>query len=623
MASPERIKDTHKEKAIFFNRLMVVVLLMLAVFSGLAYRYYTLQITDYQNYQTQSERNRVQLRPVPPMRGLIFDRNGILLAENRPSYQLAVVRERVEDLELTLGQLRDLLGLSDDDIAGFYKRSKGRRPFQSIALKLQLSDEDIALIAVNRHKFAGVEVEALAKRFYPKGELFAHVLGYVGRINQTEKGRIDKQNYAGTDYIGKSGLEKYYENIMHGKVGYENVETNARGRVLRVLERIEPKPGGDLILNLDVKVQEIAVNALAGQRGAVVAIDPKTGGVIALVSTPSFDPNLFVNGISNTDYDRLNKSLDLPLFNRALQGQYPPGSTIKPIIGLAGLEYNLMEPSTIVKDPGWYQLPNDERRFRDWKKHGHGNNVNLHLAIEQSCDVYFYHLANKMGVDRLHDFAEQFSLGARTGIDLYNEKTGILPSRKWKRRVKNQVWFPGETLNVGIGQGYMLTTPLQLAVAAAAIANKGLKHKPQILKSVSGEVPVKRSGDRFKLKKESNWDLIFDAMEAVVHAPRGTAYSQSKNMQYKAAGKTGTAQVISIAQDEEYDATKISKRNWDHGLYVGFAPIEDPVIAVAVIVENGDGSSAAVPIARKVMDAYILGKDGKHKVQYNRVAAAR
>jgi penicillin-binding protein 2 len=623
MASPAGIKDTHKEKAIFFNRLMVVVLLMLAVFSGLAYRYYTLQITDYQSYQTQSERNRVQLRPVPPVRGLIFDRNGILLAENRPSYQLAVVRERVEDLEVALGQLKDLLGLSDEEIAGFYKRSKGRRPFQSIALKLQLNEEDIALMAVNRHKFPGVEVEALAKRFYPKGELFAHVSGYVGRINQAEEARIDKQNYAGTDYIGKSGLEKYYEDILHGEVGYENVETNARGRVLRVLERIEPKPGGDLILNLDAKVQEIAFNALAGQRGAVVAIDPKTGGVIALVSTPSFDPNLFVNGISNTDYDRLNKSLDLPLFNRALQGQYPPGSTIKPIIGLAGLEYNLMEPSTIVKDPGWYQLPNDERRFRDWKKRGHGNNVNLHLAIEQSCDVYFYHLANKMGVDRLHDFAEKFGLGARTGIDLYNEKTGILPSSKWKRRVKNQVWFPGETLNVGIGQGYMLTTPLQLAVATAAIANRGLKHTPQILKSVSGEVPVKRSGERFKLIKESNWDLIFDAMEAVVHAPRGTAHSKSKNMQYKAAGKTGTAQVIGIAQDEEYDATKISKRNWDHGLYVGFAPLEDPVIAVAVIVENGDGSSAAVPVARKVMDAYILGQDGKPKAQYNRVAASR
>jgi penicillin-binding protein 2 len=623
MASPAGIKDTHKEKAIFFNRLMVVVLLMLAVFSGLAYRYYTLQITDYQSYQTQSERNRVQLRPVPPVRGLIFDRNGILLAENRPSYQLAVVRERVEDLEVALGQLKDLLGLSDEEIAGFYKRSKGRRPFQSIALKLQLNEEDIALMAVNRHKFPGVEVEALAKRFYPKGELFAHVSGYVGRINQAEEARIDKQNYAGTDYIGKSGLEKYYEDILHGEVGYENVETNARGRVLRVLERIEPKPGGDLILNLDAKVQEIAVNALAGQRGAVVAIDPKTGGVIVLVSTPSFDPNLFVNGISNTDYDRLNKSLDLPLFNRALQGQYPPGSTIKPIIGLAGLEYNLMEPSTIVKDPGWYQLPNDERRFRDWKKRGHGNKVNLHLAIEQSCDVYFYHLANKMGVDRLHDFAEQFGLGARTGIDLYNEKTGILPSSKWKRRVKNQVWFPGETLNIGIGQGYMLTTPLQLAVATAAIANRGLKHTPKILKSVSGEVPIKNSGERFKLIKESNWDLIFDAMAAVVHAPRGTAHSKSKNMQYKAAGKTGTAQVIGIAQDEEYDATKISKRNWDHGLYIGFAPLEDPVIAVAVIVENGDGSSAAVPIARKVMDAYILGQDGKPKAKYNKVAAAR
>lgn len=623
MASPAAIKDTHKEKAIFFNRLMVIVLLMLAAFSGLAYRYYTLQITDYQNYQTQSERNRVQLRPVPPVRGLIFDRNGVLLAENRPSYQLAVVRERVEDLETTLGQLQDLLDLSDEQIAGFHKRSKGRRPFQSIALKLQLNEQDIALMAVNRHKFAGVEVEALAKRFYPKGELFAHVTGYVGRINQAEEARIDKQNYAGTDYIGKSGLEKYYEDILHGEVGYENVETNARGRVLRVLERIEPKPGGDLILNLDAKVQEIAVKALDGQRGAVVAIDPKTGGIIALVSTPSFDPNLFVNGISNTDYDLLNKSLDLPLFNRALQGQYPPGSTIKPIIGLAGLEYKLMEPATVVKDPGWYQLPNDERRFRDWKKKGHGDNVNLHVAIEQSCDVYFYHLANKMGVDRLHDFAEKFGLGARTGIDLYNEKTGILPSSKWKRRVKNQVWFPGETLNVGIGQGYMLTTPLQLAVATAAIANRGLKHTPQILKSVSGEVPVKRSGERFKLTKESNWDLIFDAMEAVVHAPRGTAHSKSRNMQYKAAGKTGTAQVVGIAQDEEYDATKISKRNWDHGLYVGFAPLEAPVIAVAVIVENGDGSSAAVPVARKVMDAYILGQDGKPKAKYNKVAASR
>jgi penicillin-binding protein 2 len=623
MASPAALKDPHKEKAIFFNRLMIIALLLLTAFSGLTYRYYSLQITNYQSYQTQSERNRVQLRPVPPVRGLIFDRNGVLLAENRPSYQLAIVRERVDDLATTLAQLKLLLDLSDEQIEGFHKNSKGRRPFQSIALKLQLNEQDIALMAVNRHKFAGVEVEALAKRFYPKGELFAHVSGYVGRINSTEAARIDKQNYAGTNYIGKSGLEKYYEDVLHGEVGYENVETNARGRVLRVLERVEPKPGRDIILNLDWKVQEAAANALEGQRGAVVAIDPKTGAVIALVSTPSFDPNLFVNGISSTDYDRLNKSLDLPLFNRALQGQYPPGSTIKPIFGLAGLEYNLMEPSTIVKDPGWFQLPNNERRFRDWKKHGHGNNVDLHLAIEQSCDVYFYHLANKMGIDRMHDFSEKFGLGVRTGIDLFNEKTGILPSSKWKRRTKNQVWFPGETLNVGIGQGYMLTTPLQLAVAAAAIASKGLKHTPQILKSISGEVPIKRVGERFNLVKESTWDLIFDAMEAVVHAPRGTAHSKSKNMQYKAAGKTGTSQVIGIAQDEEYDITKISKHNWDHGLYIGFAPLEDPVIAVAVIVENGDGSSAAVPIARKVTDAYLLGEDGKPKAKYNRVASAQ
>jgi penicillin-binding protein 2 len=420
---------------------------------------------------------------------------------------------------------------------------------------------------------------------------------------------IDRVNYSGTYQIGKIGIEKFYEDILHGKVGSQNVETNARGRVLRVLERTDPEPGSDITLHLDAHLQQVAHDALGDNRGAVVAIDPNNGGVLAMVSTPSFGANLFVTGISSKNYNGLRDSLDLPLFNRALQGQYPPGSTIKPIYGLAGLHYKVVTPDDAVRDPGWYRLANDERFYRDWKKGGHAPWVALEQAIIESCDVYYYDLAFKLGIDRISEFAKPFGLGEKTGVDNTNERSGLLPSREWKRKMKRQPWFPGETLSVGIGQGYMLTTPLQLAAATATLASKGRRFEPRFLKQV-GDIPAGVSERPSIEVLDEYWDIIRMAMKKVVHSSRGTARKIGRKAKYKMAGKTGTAQVIGIAQGEEYDAEQIAKRKQDHALFIGFAPFDDPRIAVAVIVENGgSGSSAAAPIARKVFDAYLLNDD--------------
>ena len=448
----------------------------------------------------------------------------------------------------------------------------------------------------------------------PHGELFSHVLGYVGRISELEQARLDEAAYRGTNHIGKIGLEKYYEDVLLGQVGYQNVETNALGRVLRVIERTPPVPGSDLVLSLDWSVQRAAYDALDGRRGAVVAMDPRNGAVIALVSTPGFDTNLFVNGISSRDYSALRDSIDLPLFNRAIQGQYPPGSTVKPIIGLAGLHYGYATPETTVRDPGWYvRLPGEERRFRDWtlkvRGGGHGAEVDLFQAIEESCDVFFYDLAHRMGVDRIHDFSAPFGLGDRTGVDTTNERRGILPSRAWKRAARGQVWFPGETLNVGIGQGHMLATPMQLAQATSVLASRGARYRPRILQALDGESQDRQRVGEVEASSE-NWDLIHDSMEAVMHSARGTARKAGSDSSYRMAGKSGTAQVVEIAQDAEYDAEELEERHRDHGLFISFAPFVDPTIAVAVVVENGGGgSTVAAPIARKVMDSYLLKAD--------------
>ncbi len=608
MSRPEPIKNTHDEREIFVGRMLVAVIAMLLMCGLLVYRYFDLQILQYENYRVQSDRNRVHLQSIGPTRGLIFDRNGVLLADNRPSYTLTVVKERVGDLDAGLALLQELLQIETGDIEKLRQLLGAGRPFEQIPLKFRLSPEDIAILAVNRYRMPGFEVKAELARYYPQGEYFAHAVGYVGRINEAELKALDAVDYAGTHVIGKTGIERYYEDLLHGTVGYENVETNARGQVLRVLDRTDPLPGKDLILNIDATIQKVAHDALQGKRAAVVAIDPRDGAVIAFVSTPGFDPNLFVGGISGKEYRMLNESPDLPLYNRATMGQYPPGSTIKPIVGLAGLEYEVVTPSTVINDPGYYRLPNDRRNYRDWKRGGHGSRIDIHTALEQSCDIYYYDLAYKLGVDQIHEFGDLFGLGKPSGIDLPVERPGLLPSREWKRANRNEPWYPGETLNIGIGQGYMLTTPLQLAVATAAIANRGKLLQPKILKSVSGEVPEPPVIEQFEIKNPVNWDTISSAMEAVVHGARGTARGIAKDVQYRIAGKTGTSQVIGIAQGEEYDAELIAERNRDHALFIAYAPVEGPRIAIAVIVENGEhGSSTAAPIARIVMDAYLVG----------------
>ncbi|MEE4190525.1 MAG: penicillin-binding protein 2 [Halieaceae bacterium] len=612
MAPAVALKDPYLESRVYGTRTVLVLVVVMVLMGILMARYFSLQITQYEIYRTESDRNRVQLQSLPPKRGLIYDRNGVLLAENRPSFVLSLVLERVPDLEGTLATLAELVEITESDLEKFDTRSHRRRPYEAVPLHFRLSEEERALLAVNRYRLPGVVVDAQLIRHYPQGELFSHALGYVGRINEEEQRQLDEVDYRGTNHVGKIGVEKYYEDQLHGDVGYQNVETNALGRVLRVLERTDPVPGADLTLSLDVGVQQAAYAALEGRRGAVVAIDPRNGELIALVSTPGFDSNLFVNGISGRDYSALREDRDLPLFNRAVQGQYPPGSTVKPIFGLAGLEYGLVTPETSIPDPGWYTLPGEKRRFRDWtlrvRGTGHGRAVDLHQAIEESCDVYFYDLAHRMGIDRLHDFTAPFGLGTATGLDTTNERSGILPSSQWKRAARGEVWFPGETLNVGIGQGYMLATPVQLAVATSVLASRGQYATPHLLREVNGEA-VNVPTSSVVEADEAHWQVIHEAMHAVLHGERGSARAVGRNSAFAMAGKSGTAQVIGIAQDEEYDAEALEERYRDHGLFVAFAPYEDPQIAVAVVVENGGGgSTVAAPIAREVMEQYLLNR---------------
>jgi len=608
-----QLKDPHRETRINNARTFTAILLVMGLLGVILARYYALQITEYETYRTQSERNRVQLQPLPPKRGLIFDRNGELLADNRPSYILSIVREQVEDLDATLAELGEMLPISKGDLANFQKKLQRRRPYEAVPLRFRLTERERALLAVNRYHLPGVVVDAQLLRYYPHGELFSHAIGYVGRINEEEALYLEESDYRGTFHVGKVGVEKYYEDILHGEVGYQNVETNAHGRVLRVLERFDPTPGSDLVLNLDIRVQQAAVDALGDRRGAVVAIDPLTGGVLALVSTPGFDTNLFVNGISSADYSALRDSLDVPLFNRAIQGQYPPGSTIKPFMAMAGLESGLVTPETTVPDPGWYSLPGDSRKYRDWilriRGTGHAPRVDMKMAIAESCDVYFYDLARRLTIDRMYEYLKPFGLGERTGIDTTNEGRGVLPSTHWKRDAMGQAWYPGETISAGIGQGYMLASPMQLAVATSVMASKGVRRTPRLLYSIDG-VPVDAPLLDPITVPEDYWAAVYEGMVEVVHGKRGTAKALAKGIEYQMAGKTGTAQVIGIAQGAVYNEEEVAERHRHHGLFIAFAPAEAPTIAVAIIVENGGGSSAASPIARAVIDTWLLGGSG-------------
>jgi penicillin-binding protein 2 len=604
------LKDSHRESRIYSARTLAAMLVVFAALGLILARYYSLQITEYETYHTQSDRNRVQLQPLPPKRGLIYDRNGVLLADNRPSFILSVVRERVPDLEHTLTELQQLVPISDSDLENFHKKLKRRRPYEAVPLRFRLSEDERALLAVNRYRLPGVVVDAQLLRHYPHGALFSHALGYVGRINEREALELDETDYRGTFHVGKVGVEKYYEELLHGNVGYQNVETNAHGRVLRVLERHAPEPGVDLTLHLDIRLQRAAFEALGDRRGAVVAMDPHTGGILALVSTPGFDTNLFVNGISSKNYSALRDSPDVPLFNRAIQGQYPPGSTVKPSMGMAGLLSGLVTPETTVPDPGWYSLPGDSRRYRDWilriRGTGHAPEVDLKMAIAESCDVYFYDLGRRLTIDRMFEYLAPYGLGQRTGVDTTNERPGVLPSTRWKRDAMNQPWYPGETISASIGQGYMLTTPLQLGVMTSVLAAKGQRYVPRLLREMNGETvaPIPAHGVE---ASEQQWQAIYDGMLEVVHGQRGTAKALAKGIEYQMAGKTGTAQVIGIAQNAVYNEDEVAERHRHHGLFVAFAPAEAPTIAVAIIVENGGGSSAAYPIARHVIDTWLFG----------------
>ena len=618
MSQPIRLKDHEKDARLVRRRVVVGACVVVALICVLIARLYFLQVVQYEYHSTLSENNRVHVQPIPPTRGLIFDRNGVVIADNRPSFSLSMTRERSGDWPQVLDTIVQVLELTPDDRALFEKRMKqGRRPFEPVPILFELNEEQIARIAVNQFRLPGVEVVAQLVRHYPQGAHFAHSVGYMGRINEKELKTLDPVNYSGTHHIGKTGIERFYEAELHGQVGYEEVETNARGRVLRVLKRTDPIPGKDIVLSLDIKLQEAAEEALAGRRGAVVALNPMTGEVLAMVSQPSFDPNLFVTGISFKAYAELRDSIDRPLFNRILRGLYPPGSTIKPAVAIAGLDSGVITAGSRVYDPGYYQLPNYDHKYRNWNRTGDGY-VDLDTAIMRSNDTYFYDLAHKLGIDRLSTYMNQFGIGQKVSLDMFEESAGLMPSRDWKRATRRQAWFPGETLILGIGQGYMQSTPLQLAQATALIASKGKWIRPHLAKTIEGVPPVDPNPmPDIVLRDPSNWAKVNHGMQQVVHGARGTARVAGVGAQYLIAGKSGTAQVVAIKQGEKYDRSKVQERHRDHALFVGFAPANNPQIAVSVMIENGEaGSRVASPVVRKVMDAWLLDAEGKLKPEY-------
>ena len=618
MPEPIHLKDHESEKRLVNKRLIACAALVLAISCALIGRMYFLQVTEFAYNSTVSENNRVHVLPIPPERGFIYDRNGVLLADNQPSFNMTITRERAADTAKVLDTLFGILHLPDEDHALFAKAMKqARHPFDPSTLLYDLSEEQIALLAVNQFRLPGIDVEAQFVRHYPQGDHFAHSVGYVGRINEKEAKQLDSTQYRGTQSIGKTGIERFYEHELHGKVGFEEVETNAQGRVMRVLRHTDAVAGKNIVLSLDIKLQEAAEAALGDRRGSIIALDPKTGEVLAMVSKPSFDPNLFVTGISTRDYSGLRDSIDKPLFNRALRGLYAPGSTIKPEVAIAGLDSGVISASTRVFDPGYFQLPNVEHKYRNWNHSGDGW-VDLNAAIMRSNDTYFYDLASKLGIDRMHDYMAEFGLGQKVSLDMFEESPGLMPSREWKRITRRQTWFPGETVILGIGQGYMQVTPLQLAQATALIANKGVWNRPHLARTIDGTPPVDEHPiANIVLHDPREWEQVNHAMQLVMHDPRGIARASAQGAQYRIAGKSGTAQVVAIKQGERYNRLKTAERNRDNALFVGFAPAEDPQIVISVMIENGEaGGRVAGPVVRKVMDAWLLDNQGALKPQY-------
>jgi penicillin-binding protein 2 len=621
-----RIKDHHAEQRLFDGRAITVVILMFLAFGAVIARLGWMQISQFEHFTVLSQGNQIRIEPVPPNRGLILDRNGKPLATNTPSYQLELVREQVANLDETLKGLVGLGLFEQADIPALKRDILGRRKFESIPIKLQLGEEELSRFAVHRHDFPGVEIKPRLTRFYPLGPSAVHALGYVAAINEADKKTLDPEQYRGTTLAGKSGVERAYEKELHGQTGFQQILVNAQGRrVERVgfdaikLERREPLAGDDIYLTIDERLQKSTEDMLEGKRAAVVAIDPANGDILAFVSTPSFDPNLFARGLSRKQYLALTQDIDRPLFDRVIRGVYPPGSTIKPFMALTALEYGVLAPDDKKYCRGFFTLPGSSHRYRDWKKNGHGA-IDMRGAIMESCDIYFYTVADMVGVDRIHEFLNQFGFGTITGIDVDGEKAGILPSTAWKKkafkRAALQQWYRGETVITGIGQGYMSLTPLQLAHATAIMAAKGQRFKPRLVRAIRSaqtgelrELPPEELPP-VRVKDPAFWDTPRQGMLDVTTGPRGTARAAAAGAKYGIAGKTGTAQVFSIGQQERYKESEISERLLDHALFVAYAPADAPKIAVAVVVENGKhGGSTAAPIARRVFDEYLLSPE--------------
>ncbi|MDU6410222.1 MAG: peptidoglycan DD-transpeptidase MrdA [Yersiniaceae bacterium] len=607
-------RDYSAESALFVRRALVAFAGILLLSGILVANLYNLQIMRFEDYRTRSNENRIKLVPIAPSRGIIYDRNGVPLALNRTIYQLELVPEKVDDLQAVLEQLRPVVDLTDEDIANFQKERKRSRRFTSIAVKPALTEVQVARFAVNQFRFPGVEVKGYQRRYYPYNSALTHVIGYVSKINDRDVERLDKAgilpNYAATHDIGKLGIERYYEDVLHGKTGYEEVEVNNRGRVIRQLHEQAPQAGKDIYLTLDLSLQTYIEKLLAGSRAAVVVTDPRDGGIRALVSNPSYDPNLFVDGISSKDYKALLEDPNKPLINRATQGVYPPASTVKPYIAVSALTAGVITRNTSLFDPGWWQLPGSEKRFRDWKKWGHGR-LNVTRSLEESADTFFYQVAYDMGIDRLSEWMTKFGYGHYSGIDLSEERAGNMPNREWKFKRFKKPWYQGDTIPVGIGQGYWTATPVQMIKAMMILINDGTIKTPHLLQStqVDGkQVPyVQEENGHIGDIHSGYWEIAKDGMYGVANRPNGTARKSFADAPYRAAAKSGTAQVFGLRENETYNAHKIAERLRDHKLMTAFAPYDKPTVAVIVILENGGAGPAVGTITRQILDHILLG----------------
>ncbi|WP_347360873.1 penicillin-binding protein 2 [Vibrio vulnificus] len=616
------IRDYQAEARLFANRALVAFFGIVALMGVLVTNLYNIQVNQYQDYKTRSNDNRIKVVPIAPNRGLIYDRNGVLLAENRPVFDLEITPEKVKNMDATIAQLQTLFEITPEQIERFHRERKRTRRFKSVPILSQLTEKQVAVFSVNQYRFPGVEVSGTLKRYYPYGEILTHVIGYVSRINDRDMQRLSDEgkeaNYQATRDIGKLGIEKFYEDMLHGTAGYQEVEVNSRGRVIRTLKFVPPVPGKDIVLNIDIKLQTYVHQLLDGRRGSAIVLDPKDNGILAMVSSPSYDPNAFVHGISGKGYSDLLNDKNRPLVNRSTLGIYPPASTVKPFIAVSALQEGVVTPNTTRNDPGYWRIPNsDTRPFRDWLRWGHGR-VNLVQSIEESVDTFFYQIAYDLGIDRLSNWMSMFGFGDYTGIDIFEESKANMPTRDWKMSRHKTPWYKGDTIPVGIGQGYWTATPMQIAKATSVLVNEGNVTAPHLLRATieNGEAfdnrvlsdyvtypPIQNVPDKY-------WNLAKEGMRLVNHGKKGTARRSFTGMSYMTAGKSGTAQVFGLAEDQEYNADELAEHLRDHALFTGFAPFDDPKIIVTIVLENaGGGSSNGAPVARRIFDKVLLDKD--------------